>query len=288
MSRYKRHAVAIGLLGVGGFLAGALWVLAFAGGREAGGDSAQIARRELAARPAGTDALIERLRRTNLLNGDEIRDQLCLAGGARARGFLTHSPYGPRHPQLRKRPDALQEACAVQFVDSTRVDYRLRTFPDPGSAVREGYVVTHHRRCGTCSSLSDLAVYVAKPDLTTAARTCARRLTAGAVKACLMEEVGLGEHCAETWTYNVLHTRRQCAAVCIKHYGLWSVLTNDMGDAHADERGVLNPCLACDEYTSGPGFQYAAGRTRRASGLLSAINRAAAEIHSVDHRLYFR
>ncbi|MCY4647931.1 MAG: hypothetical protein OXE73_13775 [Gammaproteobacteria bacterium] len=85
-----------------------------------------------------------------------------------------------------------------------------------------------------------------------------------------MEEIGLSERCAETWTYNVLHTRRHCAWARIGHHGLWNVLTNDMDGANAEEAGNLNPCLACGEHTSGPGFRYAAGRTRRSSGLMSA------------------
>ena len=103
-----------------------------------------------------------------------------------------------------------------------------------------------------------------------------------------MEEVGLGEHCAETWTYNVLHTRCHCTAICVGYYGLWNVLTNNMSKPPTDEHGNLNPCLACDEYTSGPGFQYTAGRTRRSSGLVSAIPRPEAEIYQIDHQRYFK
>lgn len=179
------------------------------------------------------------------------------------------------------------EVCAVRFVDTNRVDYRLRTFPDQKSALAEGYVTTHRYHCGTCSSLGDLAVYLAKPDLTKSARTCGRKLTKDGIKKCLIGKVGFTELCAETWTYNVLHTRRRCMKTCIEHYGFWNVLTNDMNKAHADERGNLNPCLACDEHTSGPGFQYAAGRTRRNSGLLSAICRPTGEIYPVEHTLYF-
>ena len=103
-----------------------------------------------------------------------------------------------------------------------------------------------------------------------------------------MEDLGFSERCAETWTYNAQHTRRHCLGACIAHYGLWNVLTDDIGAPHTEERGNLNPCLACDEETSGPGFQYAAGRTRRSSGLTSAITRPAAEIYPVDHTRYFR
>lgn len=232
------------------------------------------------ARPPGTVVLIERLRRTRLLNGEETyrrRDP----GDA----SLFDAPEVRRWHSSRR---GNTEVCAVGFVDPDRVDYRLRTFPDPESALAEGHVITHRDRCGTCSSLRNLAAYLAQPDLTSPARTCARRWTAGAVKACLMEEIGFEERCAETWARNALHTRRHCLAPCIGHYGLWNLLTDDISVPNTDEDGNLNPCLACDERISGPGFQYAAGRTRRNSGLTSAIARPAAEIHPVDHTLYFR
>ena len=104
------------------------------------------------------------------------------------------------------------EVCGVRFVDAERVRYRLRTFADRRSALVAGYIVTHSHHCGTCSSLRDLAVYLQQPDRTTPARSCARKWTAGAVRMCLMEEIGFDAHCAETWTCNVPHTRGRCAA----------------------------------------------------------------------------
>ena len=240
-----------------------------------------------------TSTFVQRLQSTNLLNGVEVYDRLGLAtAGSRARtggepsgrgrdDFLTRNPYELALPV----PDA--GVCAVAFVDTDRVDYRLHTFPHRETALAEGGAVTHVGHCGTCSSLGDLSVYLANPDLTSPARSCARRLTRRGVKACLMDAVGFGEACAEAWTYNVLHTRRRCATTCIRHYGLWRVLRNDMGDFHADERANLNPCLACDERVSGPGFKYAAGRTRRNSGLASAIPRPPDEVHLINHGLYF-
>ena len=179
------------------------------------------------------------------------------------------------------------EVCAVQFVDPERMDYRLRTFPDHKSALTEGYVVTHRYHCGTCSSLRDLAVYMAKPDLTKPARTCARKLTADGIKKCLMGKIGFAEPCAETWTYNVLHTRRQCMKICIDHYGFWNVLTNNMNDAHADKRGNLNPCLTCDEHASGPGFQYAAGTNAEEFRPALHYLPVGGGNLPVEHRLYF-
>ena len=179
------------------------------------------------------------------------------------------------------------DVCGLRFLDSHRRDYELKTFPDAADAIASDFVITHRYHCGTCSSLKNLAIYLAKPDLTAPARSCARRLTLGGIKQCLIETIGFEEQCAETWAYNVAHTKRQCIATCVKHYGLWNVIRNDMGNSHTDAAGELNPCLACDENISGPGFQYAAGRTRRASGLKSAIERPTVAIYSIDHSLYF-
>ena len=340
MSPKASFAVAGSVFTLGGTVLLALWILSSAriDGEAVPRDRPTSAdRAEPSGRPPGTGELIERLRRTALLNGEEIHDRLglrldernggqttALSSGGRG-SFATLNQYEPAYRERWRSPAALAyplpenaqsyevdeskgtflfhgqepvlrwyssldsdtEVCGVQFVDAERVQYRLRTFADRQSALADGYFVTHRHHCGTCSSLRDLAVYLEKPDLTTPARTCARKWTAGGVKICLMEEIGFEAHCAETWTYNVLHTRRHCAATCIGHYGLWKVLSNGMGDAHADEGGNLNPCLACDEYTSGPGFRYAAGRTRRSSGLTSAIDRPSEELFPVDHGLYF-
>lgn len=285
---------------------------------------------------ADADTLVERLRKTRLLNGIEIYDQLKLVRSKRqseskknsvsARTFFTANPYEPRYQHSFERFEDVEnrlprnsrsytmdkserrftffgqepvmdwyltkpkntQVCAIRFVDSRRQDYELSTFSSARDAIANDFVITHRYHCGTCSSLRNLAVYLAKPDLTTPVRSCAHRLTLRGIKECLVETLGFEENCAETWTYNVVHTKRQCMATCIKHYGLWRVIRNDMGETHTDDDGQLNPCLACDEYVSGPGFQYAAGRTRRASGLPSAIKRPAAEIYPVDHSLYYK
>lgn len=180
------------------------------------------------------------------------------------------------------------EVCAIRFTDDQRRDYELRTFSSREEALAKDFVITHRYHCGTCSSLRNLAVYLAKPDLTTPARSCGRKLTKSGVKRCLMQTIGFERRCAEIWTYNVLHTRRHCMTTCLRHYGLWNVLRNNMSQTHVDESGNLNPCIACDEYASGPGFQYVAGRTRRASGITSAIERSNADIYPVHHGLYFK
>lgn len=288
MSKRTGLAAALGLGGAG-FLA--LWLV-----RDAGPGASNGAPPLRDNSPA-TAALVERLQRAELLNGAAIYGDLGLSG-PEEDGFLTGSPYAPDQRALSVGEESVRrwhaalsgdtEVCGVRFLDPERVAYRLRTFPDRERALEAGYVVTHRHHCGACSSLWNLAVYLAKPDLTSPARTCARKATATGVKACFMEVIGFDERCAETWTYNALRTRRRCLASCIGAYGLWSVLTNDMSVPQVDGSGNLNPCLACDEEISGPGFQYAAGRTRRSSGLTSTIPRPAAEIYPVDHTVYFR
>ncbi len=273
----KRTGIAA--LGLGGAALLGLWLAGPTVDPDPGTPADQ---RALPAHPPGIGVLVERLRQTNLLNGEEIYRRLGLDDGGSA------FDRGESVPRRFSSLPGKTEVCGVRFVNPERVDYRLETFPDRESAVAAGYVVTHRRHCGTCSSLGDLAVYLAQPDLTSPARDCARRLTAGSVKACFIEEIGFGERCAETWADNALHTRRHCAAPCIEYYGFWNLLTNRMSAPNTDEHGNLNPCLACDERVSGPGFQDAAGRTRRSSGLTSAIARPAAEIFPVDHSLYFR
>lgn len=282
------------------------------------------------------DALIERLRSTSLINGDEIHDLLDLepvddlaeqaALLVEAGVFLTCNPYEPLYTESYDGTDSLSyplpvnplsyelgdaqseflfygqesvlrwhtslvsdtEVCAARFADKDQVAYELRTFADAETALDEGWTVTHRHHCGTCSSLHNLAVYLATPDLTTPARECARKVAPNAIKECFMNEIGLDEPCAETWTYNSLHTARHCTATCAEYYGIEQLLSGNFDKPNTDEHGNLNPCLACDEYKSGPGFQYTAGRTRRSSGIESAIERAGAEIYAVDHGLYFK
>ena len=45
------------------------------------------------------------------------------------------------------------------------------------------------------------------------------------------------------------------------------------GEANNKPDGSLNDCLQCDEDVSGPNFKFFSGRTRRNSGIPSAIMR---------------
>ncbi len=186
----------------------------------------------------------------------------------------------------RQTDAASAQVCGVRFTDDTRTHYRLQTF---NSLVElqaaAGYHLTHFHACGTCSTLQDLAVY-GSLDLTVMGKTCSKRLTPAAKKAC-MQEIGFTEPCAETWAWNAGKTAQACALTCIKTYGLLNVILGTESVPPTDANGNLNACLQCDETMAGPGFQYAAGRTRRDSGIISEIARPDEQVYSVPHD-YFR
>lgn len=163
--------------------------------------------------------------------------------------------------------------CGV-LVD--RDTYSLQTFDDDAAAEAAGAKVTHDGACGLCSPLQDLAAYMDNGDLTEPVRACGvRGLSEGddAQLECLLE-LGFTKPCAQIWGYNTTHTRTVCLQVCL-----------DLLDApyHEDD-GSLNACLQCDEDLSGPVFKAVAGRTRRNTGLASALCRPCEEVRQVVHR----
>jgi hypothetical protein len=217
------------------------------------------------------------------IGAQELIEELGLETAA--EGFLTGSPYpetGDRTVVVNawwESRNRIQPVCGVVLVGQT---FRLKNYWNIGFANDDGAIITHAQHCGTCSGLQDLSVYISTPDLTTPVRRCAREASLLATRDCLVE-LGFTIPCAETWAYNAHHTRETCARTCRKYYGTLSVLTGRMGKPNNLRDGSLNPCLACDEEHSGPGFQYAAGRTRRGSGLQSAIQREEGELFEVDH-----
>ena len=167
--------------------------------------------------------------------------------------------------------------CGLAFLGGGCSEYRLATFDSAAAALSAGHRVTHETPCGTCSDLTSLAAYVEHTDLTTPVRRCAARAAVlgwSAGMRCL-GSLGFPEPCAETWLYNARNTRRKCGLVCL---AAWA-----RGWPNNRPDGSLNACLQCDEDQSGPGFKWAAGRTRRNSGLLSAIARPGGEVAHVVH-----
>ncbi len=162
--------------------------------------------------------------------------------------------------------------CTVDVVSRRNQTYRLVT---AASAAEGPGPVTHGGACGACSSLQDLAVYAANPDLTEPVRSCSLQgFTGGleAVEACLMD-IGFSAPCSRIWAWNAEHTREECLDVCL----------GALEDPYHLPDGTLNPCLQCDEDESGPVFKQIAGRTRRNSGLASALCRPCSTVWQVDH-----
>jgi hypothetical protein len=161
--------------------------------------------------------------------------------------------------------------CGVRF-EADAVHYRLTTFPDAAAARAEGFATTHVGTCGTCSTMQDLAVYLARPDLTAPVRRCGIKLSGERNLSCL-EALGFSPACARTWYFNAMNTRRECFTTCA---WAWA-----RGTPSAEPDGRLNACLQCDEERSGPVFKATAGRTRRNSGIRSSIPRPDEQIADV-------
>jgi hypothetical protein len=173
-------------------------------------------------------------------------------------------------------PDAV---CAINYLgDASRQTYVTYTFANAAAARANGSFVTHLRPCGLCSSTVDLAVYLGSPDLTNPVRKCGLK---GAISrkwaiSCLTG-LGFSPSCALIWYYNTVNTRKNCLEVCLKYINA----PNNEGP-----NGPLNPCLQCDEDKSGPVFKRVSGRTRRGSGLLSAIWRPPSTVANITHFYY--
>ena len=274
-----------------------------------------------------TKNLIDRLNQTELINNDEVIANLKIPrrGIASPSKFIVSNPYEPalikkleesdhpveingiknykkmvsgkvkffhqdvvhqwhnvQNPDIRKN-----EVCGYKFVDLEKKKYVLKSFPHKDNAVHEGYTVTHQYHCGACSSLKDLAVYLEKRSLTVPARICSKKLLVENSKECYMKSIGFSETCAEAWAYNSQNTRKACAKICIKDYGLLNTLLNKFPDELNNPDGSLKPCIQCDELRSVPGYKYAGGRSRRGSGIDADSVRDPNDMYYIDYRTYY-
>lgn len=166
--------------------------------------------------------------------------------------------------------------CGLVYPRSDCARYHLRTFNSSAEAEAAGATVTHQGACGVCSTTQDLAAYMNTTDMTAAGTKCgvAAVLSPALGLACF-ERLGLSRPCALIWTQDALADTAACGAVCAK-------------DLRAPYNGpppacALNDCLQCDEDEAGPLFKRFAGRTRRRSGLESAIARPCDSVASLEH-----
>jgi len=186
---------------------------------------------------------------------------------------LPTDPYAAGADGLAPAPP--EAVCGVHADASAPGVYRLATYADLPALTEDGATLTHFGACGVCSTLTDLAVYMAYPDLTEPVRACGLLgLNDGdaANYDCLLE-LGFTPPCARVWFYNTRHTRQVCLAECLMA----------LNSPYHLPDGTLNPCLVCDEVKSGPVFKAVAGRTRRNSGLPNAMCRPCAEANPVVH-----
>ncbi len=181
----------------------------------------------------------------------------------------TADPYGA--PAPARDPDAV---CAATL-DTAAARYTLATHPTAADARAAGAVVTHGGACGLCSSFADLAVYAGIGDLTEPVRACSLAGLSGGLEvteACL-QDLGFTPPCARIWAWNARHTQESCLDSCL------ALLDAPYHEAD----GQLNACLQCDEDESGPVFKAVAGRTRRNSGLATALCRPCDTVWRIDH-----
>jgi hypothetical protein len=175
-------------------------------------------------------------------------------------------------PYEQPAPEIHDEVCGVLVEEA---GYRTQTFASETLALQARATLTHYGPCGACSSLANLAVYARYTDLTQPVRQCGLEGISRGMQAnldCLLE-LGFELPCAQIWFYNTRHTREACLGVCLA-----------LLDApYHTEDGALNDCLLCDERESGPVFKAIAGRTRRNTGLASALCRPCDEVRPLSH-----
>jgi len=189
-----------------------------------------------------------------------------------------YDPYNNK--TLTPSPWGENAVCGVKYENETnRIRYSLHTYNSSSEAAQAGAHVTHVRPCGACSTLRDMAVYMGSLDLTGPTRKCAFKAIISkkwAIKC--LHDIGFTEQCSIIWYYNTVNSRKHCFGICIKY------LHSPYNDPPGSDK--LNPCLQCDEDKSGPVFKRWSGRTRRDSGLLSAIRRPPKSIAHVIHDYY--
>ena len=171
--------------------------------------------------------------------------------------------------------------CGLHYDDDVNcATYKLQSYASRTVAEEAGAFVTHLGECGACSTTSDLAVYLEYMDLTTFGTRCGARTVVSHDKGveCFMD-LGFSEPCADIWTDNARHIGRKCTLTCALNDLL------DKPNNGAPPFCPLNDCLTCDEEKSGPLFKQHAGRTRRRSGLLSAIARKCSSIADITHHV---
>ena len=167
--------------------------------------------------------------------------------------------------------------CGIKYLDSNCSSYEMNSYKSLEKAEKDGAFVTHTGACGVCSTTQDLAAYMANPDMEKAGTKCtilALQSTEKGIEC--YESLGFSEDCSKIWVYDGYNTNNYCSSICRDAQLL------NWPDNGPPPSCPLNYCLQCDEDFSGPMFKRVAGRTRRRSGIRSAIARSCYEIANIS------
>jgi len=194
---------------------------------------------------------------------------------------VTEDPYlDPNNPPYTPTSSAV---CGIRWSverdDRGLRKYHLKDFANSDLCSAENFTITHQGHCGACSTVQDLGVYI-RQNLTSATRNCGLlgSLSYTLMRNCL-HDLGFSDPCVSIWAWNIINTRTKCFKVCV-----WSYITNEPFNK---PDGSLNDCLQCDEDLSGPNFKFFSGRTRRNSGITSAIYRPPDTIYNMEHCYWY-
>jgi len=212
------------------------------------------------------------------------------------RSFTLSNPFtfdcDPTDPSEADTCDTdppLQEggACVAEFSGPAGTcpdswSYSLSTYPGTFEEARadSSVYVTHAGRCGTCSSLQDLSVYLDLGlELRDKAADCGirGRFEGASVGEQCYRDLGFTDACAVVWFYNAKVNSEECLGECL----VFTLLGLDSNGPPPECE--LAGCLECDENAAGPLFLQYAARTRRNSGLLGNIVRPCSQVVELVH-----
>jgi hypothetical protein len=201
---------------------------------------------------------------------------------AALESLVLATPFSALEKDPYQEPDVWplepDKACGILLDAAGPGTYSLQTYSSPAAAEDSGAVVTHYGACGLCSPLVNLGVYIRNNDLAGPVRQCGiDNATKGkdAHLKCLTD-LGFDHPCAQIWYYNTRHTQQQCLVTCLAL----------LEKPYHNEDGSLNDCIQCDEDVSGAVFKAVSGRTRRNSGLPTALCRPCESVAPVVHRYW--
>lgn len=198
-------------------------------------------------------------------------------------------------PPLEQEDPSIPWVCAVvprpELRESSEdpMPYDLVDYPSEAFAEAEGGMVTHRGKCGACSSLRNLAVYIAYPDLTQPVRACGfvGLFDSAFSRLACIASLGFDLPCAQAWDFNTQNTQAKCVTLCgrPKNRKKPSNINYECGPDRfvPTDIKLVNDCLACDELFSLEVFRAAAGRSRRGSGLPSPICRRCDGVQRIEH-----